>query len=61
MCVSVVCMYVRAHVCVYVCERVCMCICVCGGGLIGCERTRVCVSFIAINNKTDALHYSQLL
>ena len=33
MCVSVVCMYVRAHVCVYVCERVCMCICVCGGGV----------------------------
>jgi len=57
--------------CVYVCTCACVCVCVrarvyvhlCvwGGGLIGCERTRVCVSFIAINNKTDALHYSQLL
>jgi len=53
--VSVWCFCLCPCVCfMCVCFYVCVCVCV-------CVRTSVYVSKIAIINKNDALHYSQLL
>jgi len=58
--VSVECRYMREHVCVCVwCVYVCVCVCGEGGGCLVRESALMC--FIAIINKNDALHYSQLL
>jgi len=56
-CVSVECTYMREHVCVC---GACMCVCVVEGGC-GWVRESALICFIAIINKNDALHYSQLL